>query len=431
MLSIQTPKEAVPRPEAPILIPFSLAVLIEEISTPIAARARGKGVEFRSFIARDVPATILGDRASLRLVLETLLNNAVRFTEKGEVRIDIRTDAERGQSPESGPILRFTVMDTGIGINRKACAHAFEGDGLASSRRAVQLMGSDLRVHSASGEGATFWFTLPFGPAGTSATPEPLAPAPTDTRPLRILVAEDNEVNQLILAEQLSTMGHASLTVTNGREVMEEIERSVWDAILLDCQMPVMDGYETIAAIRSREAAGAPRTWTVAITAADGGEREACLKAGMDDFLSKPFHFRDLAQILARIPPRADMPHDPVIASKLADLRKSRSSSGGNLLDRMVQLFTESGPQILADMDRALAAGDFSAAVQAAHKLGGGCIYFGADDLRALCSEAERLGRADDHAGVRAIALRIREEYERVETALRRNQSRGLTDRPS
>jgi CheY-like chemotaxis protein/HPt (histidine-containing phosphotransfer) domain-containing protein len=244
-------------------------------------------------------------------------------------------------------------------------------------------------------------------------------------RALRILIAEDNAVNQLVLSEQIRTMGHTSLIVSNGREALEAVERSVWDAIFLDCQMPVMDGYETVAAIRGREAAGAQRTWTVAITAGTlADERETCIRSGMDDFLSKPFHFRELAQVVARIPPQPENPEPPVSDSKLAHLAKSTAPSGGNLLDRMIHLFTESGPEILDEMDQALAAGDIAGAGRAAHKLGGGCNYFGATALRTLCTEAERLGHADD-AGIRAIGPRIRREYERVEAALQRSRHAG------
>jgi CheY-like chemotaxis protein/HPt (histidine-containing phosphotransfer) domain-containing protein len=242
---------------------------------------------------------------------------------------------------------------------------------------------------------------------------------------LRFLIAEDNVVNQLVLAEQLTSLGHTSFTVSNGREALAAIESSTsWDAILLDCQMPVMDGYETIAAIRQREAAGAPRLWTVAVTAnALAGEREACLRAGMDDFLSKPFNIRQLAQIIARIPtPAGNPPRGIVDDSRLDALANSTTPGGENYLDKMARLFTESGREMLDQMEAALHADDIPAIGRLAHKLGGGCTYVGATGLRTLCADAQRLARLDDHPGIHALVPLIRQEFNLIEQALARRR---------
>ncbi len=253
--------------------------------------------------------------------------------------------------------------------------------------------------------------------------PEPAAgPALPEARPLRFLVAEDNTINRIVLADQLEQLGHSSVSVANGRETLAAIENASWDALLLDCQMPVMDGYETIAAIRRREAGGAPRTWVVAVTAsALAGERETCLRAGMDDFLTKPLHIQDLAGAIARIPlpEGAGRAIDP---GQLASLAESKAVNGENLLARMASLFTESGPQLLDQMDEGLRRDDVAATLRAAHKLAGGCGYFGAKDLHNLCVAAERLGHLGDHAGVRGLVPRIRQEYARVALALERNR---------
>lgn len=409
---------------------FSLRGVIEEAATLAAQAAGEKGLGFRWYLDADAPVPVTGDADALRAVLGVLLGNAVRFTAAGEVRLDARVEAAAGEEgPGGGPLLRFNVIDTGVGFERDAAARVFDdGNQLADCRRMVRLMGGDLHVHSLPGHGATFWFTarFPFSPQeGGEAGREVREPVSQGgLRPLRILIAEDNAVNQFILTEQLRSMGHRSVAVTNGGEAMAAVESAEWDAIFLDCQMPVMDGYETAAAIRAREAGGARRLWTIAITAnALDGQREACLRAGMDDFLSKPFALEDLARVLERIPARGDDGPAPVDMARLDALAAAKAGNGENLLERMVYLFTESGPPMLDQMDRAIMEVDFIAAVGAAHKLAGGCTYFGAEELHSLCAEAERLGRAGDHAGIRAIAPRIRREYDRVAFALRRGRA--------
>jgi CheY-like chemotaxis protein len=278
-------------------------------------------------------------------------------------------------------------------------------------------MGGDLQVHSSPGEGATFWFTAPFGFEQAAAT----APAP-EARRMRILIAEDNPVNQLVLAAQLHVLGHASFTVINGHEALAALDRGSWDAAFLDCQMPLLDGYQTIAAIRKREA-GTPRhLWVTAISAnALEGQREICLRAGMDDFIPKPFDTQQLAQAIARIPCPSLDARPPVDAGRLQELASSKSTSGANLLEKMTTLFLGSGAEILDQMDAAIETGDFPTTARAAHKLGGGCSYFGARELHALCIETEQLARSSDPAVLRNIAPRIRQEYLRVAQALRQN----------
>jgi CheY-like chemotaxis protein len=250
-------------------------------------------------------------------------------------------------------------------------------------------------------------------------TPEPPPAAAPARRPLRVLIADDNSINQIILGEQLAGLGHSYVAVANGRDALTALKDSPWDAILLDCQMPVMDGFETVAEIRRAEAAGAPRTWVVAITASSiDGEREGCLRAGMDDFLSKPFRVSQLIEVIARIPVSAETAGHAVDPALVAGLAGSKASTGENLLDRMYKLFTGSGPELLETMEQALRHNDYAEAMRAVHKLAGGCGYFGANELYATCTEFERLGRANDQAGLRALAPRVRHEYARVTQAL-------------
>ncbi len=251
--------------------------------------------------------------------------------------------------------------------------------------------------------------------------------ASTPGRVLRLLVAEDEIINQIVLGERLAQLGHSFVTVTNGRDALEALKGSEWDALLLDCHMPVMDGFETVATLRRLESDGAARTWVVAVTAsAIEGEREACLRAGMDDFLLKPCEIGQLAQVIARIPARGQGVAPPAVdAALLTGLSTAKSRSGENLLNRMVALFIESGPVMLDQLDKGVREGDFAGAVAAAHKLAGGCSYFGADKLYVLCMEFEQLGRDNDHAAMHPLAPRIRQEYARVEQALKEHRLSG------
>jgi CheY-like chemotaxis protein len=248
---------------------------------------------------------------------------------------------------------------------------------------------------------------------------QPPADSPSN-HAMRFLIADDEAINRIVLGERLSQLGHVYIAVNNGSDALAALDDSAWDALLLDCHMPVMDGFETVAAIRRNESGGAPRTWVIAVTAsAIDGEREACLSAGMDDFLLKPIHAPQLVEVIARIPARDKTSGPPVNQSRLDGLAGSKSKSGENLLVRMVKLFTESGPELIDEMERALREDDFTAAIGAVHKLAGGCSYFGAEVLYSHCMDFERLGRAGDHAGLRNLAPIVRQEYARVEEALR------------
>ncbi len=436
-------------------IPFSLVKLIEEVVAIVSVNGEPKGLGLRWFVADDVPSSLSGDRERLRQVLTNLLGNAIKFTEAGEVRLDVRAEESPAEREEGGCVLRFTVIDTGIGMDAETCSRIFgafaqadssttrryggTGLGLAISRQIVRLMGGDIQVHSRPGQGSTFWFTARFGKL--DAAPAVAPPDDPETieahpraRPLRLLVAEDNAVNQLVIEEQLLKLGHTSFTVSNGREALDAIETGTWDAVLLDCQMPVMDGYEAVAELRRKEAAGdGRRLWVIAVTAnAMTGEREACLRAGMDDFLTKPYQIQQLAGVIARIPvteKREDLPETAVDASVLETLSRSKAANGQNLLERMTDLFTQSAPETLDDMDEAMREDDFTRAMRAAHKLAGGCSHFGAKTLYELCTAVERCGRARDYAAIRVLAPRIRQEYARVEFALGRNAA-GAGPRP-
>lgn len=292
------------------------AVAVELLET----QARGKGLQMQAEIGADVPARVVGDPGRLRQVLLNLLNNAVKFTDAGGVRLTLR----RLPAGPGEVRLGFAVEDSGIGIPPEAVPHLFSafrqvdastsrrfggtGLGLAISRQLVERMGGGIRVESEPGRGSVFSFDILLRaamldpPAGSQP---PAAPAQEMPR-LRILLAEDNSTNRLVLTHRLQQMGHRTDAVSDGREALEAAQARPYDLIIMDMMMPGMDGLEATRAIRALPGAAA-RIPIIGLTAAAMREdEEACLTAGMDSYERKPIGTERLrAAILAAAAMRA------------------------------------------------------------------------------------------------------------------------------
>jgi signal transduction histidine kinase/ligand-binding sensor domain-containing protein/ActR/RegA family two-component response regulator len=290
---------------------------LSEIVTLLTPRASARGLAITARVDDDVPARVTGDPVRLRQVLLNLVNNAIKFTEVGGVRLDV---ALVPPPPDGDDCqwLRFRVSDTGVGIAREDQARIFDaftqvdgsstrrhggtGLGLAIAARLVALMGGRMEVESTPGRGSTFAFTVPFArAAGLEEAPagrlEVRAPA---CRPLRVLVAEDNQVNRIVVQHMLARSGHRVTFVGTGHEAIAAARTGGFDVILMDVQMPEMNGLEATTAIRAD--ALISHLPIIGITAhALRGDRERCLDAGMDDYLPKPIRRRDLDAALARV----------------------------------------------------------------------------------------------------------------------------------
>ena len=301
-------------------VPFELAELIEEVVAPFRDAALDRGLAIATLLPARVPRRLIGDPHRLRQVLTNLVGNAVKFTEQGRVAVRVAPGETEGQRV----LLAFTVEDTGPGIAPAQQARIFEpfaqadgsttrryggtGLGLAISRHLVELMGGSIAVDSVPGEGATFRFTARFTLAPDDAPRPAAGPAPGRADPADaprieagVLLVEDNQVNLLVGVGMLRRIGCTVETAANGRTALALAAARRFDLILMDCQMPDMDGFETTAAIRAQEAAQDRRTPIVALTAnAVEGDRDRCLAAGMDDYLAKPFRLADLRRVVAR-----------------------------------------------------------------------------------------------------------------------------------
>jgi PAS domain S-box-containing protein len=302
-------------------IPFSLSALVNDALKPLGARAAQKGLEFSIALAADVPERVIGDPVRLRQILTNLTGNAVKFTERGRVGIEVRLDRTCAAHPDDRVRLHVTIADTGIGIAESQLDTIFDpftqadgsttrrfggtGLGLAISSTLVTMMDGCVWVDSRLGEGSTFHFTAGFGRVSASVTPvardRGSDHAPHAARPLRILVAEDNPVNQRVARGLLSKRGHTVTIVGNGQEAVDALAGGAFDLVLMDVQMPVMGGVEATAAIRDRERSTGKHQRIVAMTAhAMTGDRERYLQAGMDGYISKPLDVQTLVTVVER-----------------------------------------------------------------------------------------------------------------------------------
>jgi len=303
-------------------IGFRLRNCVEDTVKFLELQAQAKGLALRWSVNPDVPDDVVGDPGRLRQVLTNLIVNAVKFTDRGEITV-------RAQNHPAGPErvgLHFEVQDTGIGIPLTVQEKIFEsfeqadssnhrkyggtGLGLAISAQLAAQMGGRIWVQSREGEGSTFHFTVVFDrqrAVPSTPAPKPVCPeAETQAhvltqppRPINILLAEDNPINQKLARRLLEKWGHSVRIANNGHEALDLLNRETFDLILMDIQMPELDGYRTTAAIREREKSSGEHINIVAMTAhAMKGDKERCLEAGMDGYLAKPFQVEELLAVI-------------------------------------------------------------------------------------------------------------------------------------
>jgi PAS domain S-box-containing protein len=296
--------------------PFEPASVLDEVCTLLAVQARPKGLQLTAIRDAAVPRVLSGDAARLRQIVTNLLGNAIKFTDHGKVTV--RIELERETSTSAG--LRVVIRDTGVGIAPEHRGRLFEsftqadssttrryggtGLGLAISRQLVVIMGGQIGFDTEVGRGSTFWFMVPFRKVADAAGAERrirhTAPAGDRAGKVRILLAEDNDVNRKIALRMLEKSGFHADAVENGRKAVDAVASGLYDVVLMDVHMPEMDGFAATAEIRGRE--GESRhTPIIAMTArAMSGDREKCLAAGMDDYVSKPVRLEELREVVCR-----------------------------------------------------------------------------------------------------------------------------------
>ncbi|PZD71227.1 Sensory/regulatory protein RpfC [Acaryochloris thomasi RCC1774] len=316
---------------------FVLAKTIQTLTETFTPLAKAKNLTLTVNCASDLPRTLIGDDFRLQQILSNLISNAIKFTMTGEVTLAVvpaLTESEEAPSNSDVPqiMLQFSVQDTGIGIGESVETQLFQpfvqedlstvrrfggtGLGLTICRRLVQLMGGEIGYESTTDQGSTFWvrvrFDLPSTPSPQDSTtdrpsmPKPISPQPGQSA--KILVVEDNLDNRDLVTMMLETLDYPTPdSVANGQQALEKLMKEDYDLVFMDCQMPVMDGYQATQQIRQQEEGGSRRTVIVGLTAsAMARDRNQCLEVGMDDYLSKPFLLNDLAVVLERWLTKAD-----------------------------------------------------------------------------------------------------------------------------
>lgn len=421
--------------------PFDLRATLSAVLDLMRPQADAKHVSLRAEIDEALPAGFLGDEARVRQVLVNLIGNAVKFTEQGSVRVRI----ESAREPDASHYVCILVEDTGVGIPPEARERIFEpfsqadsstsrrfggtGLGLAICRRILAAMGGHIDVESTPGRGSIFRVEIPLEATGEPQNPvqrrEAMVHDRADRARYRVLIVEDNEVNRIVALRQVEALGYRADTAVDGQDALTKSERETYDAILMDCQMPMLDGYETTRRLRARSG---HQPLVIAVTAyAMKGDREKCLAAGMDDYLPKPFEQRDLDRVLAlhldrerppTVEPTMEVPVDRDILDHgtLAALRSLENDSDSTFLADAIDLFFSSGD--LPALERAVAGGDLDAAKRLAHTIKGASATLGARRLAEACAQLEA---AATEAPSRASAAweKVRLEHARAESALR------------
>ncbi len=399
-------------------IPFDFAAAIEDVESIVGERAAEKGLEFVATVSPALPRRVMGDPTRLRQVLINLLVNAVKFTERGTVSLRVAPDGDN---------IQFAVRDSGIGMDEQARGRLFQpfsqgdesitrryggtGLGLVISKELIEAMGSDIEVESAPGAGTCFWFRLPLKPApdvpGTdAATAPPVAaaaaePAWASLIAGRVLLVDDNLVNQKVAGAMLGKLGLSYDLAVNGVEAVRCVGDKDYALVLMDVEMPEMDGITATRRIREREAAeGRPRLPIIAMTAnALRKDRERCLAAGMDGYVAKPISRKTLQDELNRVfsdkiePPRlaaAPQSKERAMEERVFDQEAALEMMGDpDLLKELAQIFIENAPQTFAEMQAALDAGDQAALKRSAHTLKGLFATFACPQGEASARELE------------------------------------------
>lgn len=430
--------------------PFHIADVIEETVDILSAKAKEKGLTIESNIALNVPEAIIGDKARLRQVMMNLVGNAIKFTEKGKIVIEVESE---GNGEEM--MLKFLVRDTGMGMTQEQMDVAFNaftqadqstfrkyggtGLGLTICKTLVNLMGGKIWANSVVGRGSDFYFTIQTKetkivetkvkdsrPIGTTSEKPNFEMG--KQLPAKILLVEDNEINRLLASKLFNRIGYQIDSVNDGSDAVTAVSKNSYDVVFMDIQMNGMDGFEATKMIRSKFGNAGPVI--IAMTAfASPEDRKACLDAGMDDYVSKPITIDDLERMLVKwvknpnpevviqntksvstkkpVVPKTDT-LDLSVVKRLVDIGKA---SDKNFTAQLLEMFALQVPKLISIINDALNTNDFDTVWKTAHKLKGTCLNIGAVKLSALCKEMEAKGRSKDSSGLKGIALQLEIEF--------------------
>jgi signal transduction histidine kinase/FixJ family two-component response regulator len=411
-------------------VAFRLRAFLDETIRPHRLRAAQRGLEVICDVPADVPDRVVGDPVRLQQVLNNLIGNAIKFTERGHVLVHV----EAVERAVGSSVLHFLVNDTGPGIPEDQHGSIFEafrqgdgsttrrfggtGLGLTISATLVQLMGGRIWLESQPGDGSTFHFTAALGVAIAPEVRDAPLPAAGIAGPpprvLKVLLAEDNVVNQRVAVGLLARRGHAVTVVENGREACAATARETFDVVLMDVQMPEMGGLEAAALIRERERGTGQHVRIIAMTAhAMTGDRERCQRAGMDGYLAKPIDRALLYECLES--PDADgqaVAETSAAAADVIDIDALVARLGGDedLTADVVRVFLDDCPARLAAIHAAVSSRDAEAVRMSAHAFKGAAGNLGASAVVDAARALERAGADRALDGIGEMWTRLERE---------------------
>jgi CheY-like chemotaxis protein/anti-sigma regulatory factor (Ser/Thr protein kinase) len=439
---------------------------VEEAVDLLAPKAHEKGLELSCAVYNDVPVALNGDPGRLRQILVNLVSNAVKFTEEGEVSVRVMLQEDLVDSVR----LRFEVADTGIGISADARGrlfHAFSqadgsttrkyggtGLGLRISKQLVELMGGSIDVRSEPCIGSTFWFTARLTRQILATEPghrelitggNGKQPGPQETtlqshspnvagavRALRVLVAEDNMVNQKVALKMLTKLGCRADVVANGQEAVDALRTVPYDLVFMDCNMPDVDGFTATEMIRKMEANG-KHTVVIAMTAnALKGDRDRCLAAGMDDYVSKPVSQKALEDIvnewrekmkespagIAATERHRDLEEPAIDRARLDELAELGDEEDPEWIMSILQKFEEDTASRVVKLVVAAETGDAPTLGQTAHALKGSCCNLGAIQMASIAEGLQVLGQSGSTTGAADMVHALETAFARAKAAI-------------
>jgi CheY-like chemotaxis protein/HPt (histidine-containing phosphotransfer) domain-containing protein len=455
--------------------PFSPQQTVEQVVRTLRVRADEKGLALSCELAEDLPNLLVGDSLRLRQVLMNLIGNAIKFTPRGKIVVRVAVQGRRGATVS----LKFSVSDTGIGIAPEHRERLFapftqadasttrryggSGLGLTISKRLVDLMGGTIWLESQLGQGSTFHFTVTLPivkPSSTGYERQPadregastqLAAAPA--RGLRVLLVEDTPANQKLVHYLLSNRGHTVVVAGNGREALDRLTAEDFDVVLMDVQMPEMDGFQATAAIRVLPDARKARIPIVAMTAhALTGDAERCLAAGMDSYLSKPIDGHELIALVERLsgaecPTIEDggqlaregtMPgtsaaqetSEPAAEDAGAEavfdlgIAVRRCFNNLDMFQKMVGCLFDESDSLVTQMRAAIEHNDAASLANTVHRLKGTVVYLGAKPAADVTLRIEQLAKAGNLPTAAEATDELRRQLKRLKEALAPHLSR-------
>ncbi len=437
-------------------IPFDLESLIKGVEQMLARDAQDKGLNFAVIIPPETCHNLKGDPTRIQQVLTNLIANAIKFTKNGEVAIRVITSKVGSHHVT----LLISVQDTGIGITPEVRSQLFKpfsqadgsttrkyggtGLGLAISNELVSRMGGVLDCESKPGKGSKFFFTIPLEVVSETEKMTPLPEFVTSSigidedgiqlAQIHALVAEDNETNQEVVFAMLQKIDCEVTLVSNGQEAVDILTEKSFDLIFMDCQMPVMDGYQATAEIRRREKKEGLNNHIhiIALTAnVVEGDREKCLSAGMDDYLGKPFKQDDIVGVLSRwshgsvsevqrdeSASKKEINSSAVDQRVLSALRELQMPGKPDILKRIISAYLSSSEPLIAELRKALVVNNLEVLQKSAHSLKSSSANVGAIELSGICKKLEMDCRSNSLEDGQDLVAAIESEFLQVKRAL-------------